>query len=219
MPESFRVNDNLIELPVSVSDATAVTVERGPNIKPIPKGKSPDETLDCRLILKVGDNITTDHIMPAGAKILPYRSNVPFLSKFCFEVCDPEFPERAKGTQNGIILGGENYGQGSSREHAALVPMYLGIRCVIAKSFARIHVANLINAGILPLTLANAEDYDVLEQGAALSLQNIHKGMEAGTLTATAGDKEINLRCDLTDRRRSILMAGGLLRYIGEGGL
>ena len=125
----------------------------------------------------------------------------------------------AKATENGIILGGENYGQGSSREHAALVPMYLGIRCVIAKSFARIHVANLINAGILPLTLANAEDYDVLEQGAALSLDNIRKGMETGTLTATAGGKKITLNCDLTERQRSILMAGGLLRYIGEGGL
>jgi 3-isopropylmalate dehydratase small subunit len=142
-----------------------------------------------------------------------------FLSKFCFEVCDPTFPERAKATKNGIILGGENYGQGSSRKHAALVPMYLGVRCVIAKSFARIHVANLINAGILPLTLANAQDYAILEQGCDLSLSNIHKGMEDGVLTATAGDKTITLGCDLTARQRSILMAGGLLRYIGEGGL
>ena len=167
----------------------------------------------------MGDNITTDHIMPAGAKILPYRSNIPFLSKFCFEVCDPTFPERAKATENGVILGGENYGQGSSREHAALVPMYLGVRCVIAKSFARIHVANLINAGILPLTLVNAGDYDVLEQGCNLSLGNIHKGMEDGTLTAVAGGKTVALRCDLTERQSQILLAGGLLRYIGEGGL
>ena len=172
-----------------------------------------------QLVLKVGDNITTDHIMPAGAKILPYRSNIPFLSKFCFEVCDPAFPERAKATENGIILGGENYGQGSSREHAALVPMYLGVRCVIAKSFARIHVANLINAGILPLTLADAADYDILEQGCAITLENIHEGMKTGVLTATAGAKKITLRCDLTKRQSDILLAGGLLKYIGEGGL
>lgn len=157
--------------------------------------------------------------MPAGAKILPYRSNIPFLSRFCFEVCDPAFPERAKATENGIILGGENYGQGSSREHAALVPMYLGVRCVIAKSFARIHVANLINAGILPLTLVNTEDYDTLEQGDCLTLTDIHGGMEKGVLTATTGEQRISLRCDLTARQRNILLAGGLLRYIGEGGL
>ena len=157
--------------------------------------------------------------MPAGAKILPYRSNIPYLSKFCFEVCDPEFAQRAKETPNGIVLGGENYGQGSSREHAALVPMYLGVRCVIAKSFARIHVANLINAGILPLTLQDPADYDLLAQGGRISLAQIHEGMKNGSLTAKAGEKEIKLCCQLTDRQQSILLAGGLLNYIGEGGL
>ena len=219
MPESFTIDDSGVLMPLDEEAAKDAQVLKGPNIKAFPVGKAMEDSIAGAVVLKVGDNITTDHIMPAGAKILPYRSNIPYLSKFCFEVCDPEFPERAKATENGIILGGENYGQGSSREHAALVPMYLGVRCVIAKSFARIHVANLINAGILPLTLANAEDYDSLEQGAALSLDNIREGMETGTLTATAGQKKITLKCDLTERQRSILMAGGLLRYIGEGGL
>ncbi|MBQ7330275.1 MAG: aconitate hydratase [Oscillospiraceae bacterium] len=219
MPDAFNIDDSGVLMPLDEESAKAAQVLRGPNIKEFPVGKSMEDTISGQVVLKVGDNITTDHIMPAGAKILPYRSNIPFLSKFCFEVCDPAFPERAKATENGIILGGENYGQGSSREHAALVPMYLGVRCVIAKSFARIHVANLINAGILPLTLANADDYDALEQGCEVSLENIHKNMESGVLTAKAGDKTITLRCDLTARQRSILMAGGLLRYIGEGGL
>ena len=166
LPDEFLVNDNLIELPASKEDAESVTVERGPNINPIPKGKAPDESLSSKIILKVGDNITTDHIMPAGTKILPYRSNVPKLSEFCFTVCDPDFPERAKREGGGVILGGVNYGQGSSREHAALVPLYLGIKAVIAKSFARIHVANLINFGIIPFTLENPDDYELIEEGA-----------------------------------------------------
>ena len=219
MPEAFSIDDSGVLMPLDEEAAKTAQVRRGPNIKEFPTGKAMEDAISGNIVLKVGDNITTDHIMPAGAKILPYRSNIPFLSKFCFEVCDPTFPERAKATENSIILGGENYGQGSSREHAALVPMYLGVRCVIAKSFARIHVANLINAGILPLTLANAQDYDILEQGCDLSLGNIHKGMKEGLLTAKAGEKTITLRCDLTARQRSILMAGGLLRYIGEGGL
>ena len=219
MPEQFTIDDSGVLMPLDEETAKTAQVLRGPNIKEFPVGKAMENAISGAVVLKVGDNITTDHIMPAGAKILPYRSNIPFLSKFCFEVCDPEFPERAKATENGIILGGENYGQGSSREHAALVPMYLGVRCVIAKSFARIHVANLINAGILPLTLEDAADYDVLEQGCGLSLESIHSGMEDGTITATAGQKKITLRCDLTERQRSILLAGGLLRYIGEGGL
>ncbi len=219
MPETFTIDDSGVLMPLDEESAKTAQVLRGPNIKEFPVGKAMEDAISGKVVLKVGDNITTDHIMPAGAKILPYRSNIPFLSKFCFEVCDPEFPERAKATENGIILGGENYGQGSSREHAALVPMYLGVRCVIAKSFARIHVANLINAGILPLTLANADDYDSLAQDCAITLQNIHAGMENGTLTAVAGEKKITLCCDLTERQRSILKAGGLLRYIGEGGL
>ena len=219
IPEQFTIDDSGVLMPLSEETAKDAVVLRGPNIKEFPEGKALEDTVSGTVVLKVGDNITTDHIMPAGAKILPYRSNIPFLSRFCFEVCDPAFPERAKATENGIILGGENYGQGSSREHAALVPMYLGVRCVIAKSFARIHVANLINAGILPLTLVNTEDYDTLEQGDCLTLTDIHDGMEKGVLIATTGEQRISLRCNLTARQRNILLAGGLLRYIGEGGL
>ena len=213
------MDDSGVLLPLDEEAAKDAAVLRGPNIKEFPVGRAMEDMISGSVVLKVGDNITTDHIMPAGAKILPYRSNIPYLSRFCFEVCDPQFAERAKGTNNGIILGGENYGQGSSREHAALVPMYLGVRCVIAKSFARIHVANLINAGILPLTLENPADYDLLEQGCSVTLENIHAGMVCGSLTAQAGDRKITLRCDLTDRQRNILLSGGLLRYIGEGGL
>ena len=219
LPDQFSIDDSGVLMPLDEEAAKDAVVLRGPNIKEFPDGKPMLDTLDGSIVLKVGDNITTDHIMPAGAKILPYRSNIPFLSKFCFEVCDPAFPERAKNTANGIILGGENYGQGSSREHAALVPMYLGIRCVIAKSFARIHVANLINAGILPLTLVNADDYDVLAQGDNLALSNIYAGMESGIITANVGNKQIKLNCQLTARQRNILRAGGLLHYIGEGGV
>ena len=168
----------------------------------------------------MGDNITTDHIMPAGAKILPYRSNIPKLSQFCFEVCDPAFPERALAAGNGIILGGSNYGQGSSREHAALVPMYLGIRCVIAKSFARIHAANLINAGILPLTFANEGDYDRLAQGQNLTLTDIYEGMERGVINAAdENGNHFELTCCFTSRQVAVLRAGGLLNYTKEGGL
>ena len=219
LPEQFVADDSGVLLPLDEQAAQDAQVRRGPNIKEFPVGSALENELAGQIVLKVGDNITTDHIMPAGAKILPYRSNIPFLSNFCFEVCDPEFPKRAKETANGIILGGENYGQGSSREHAALVPMYLGVRCVIAKSFARIHVANLINAGILPLILANTGDYDALAQGENVTLTGIHAGMKDGVFTAQADGKKIILHCALSDRQRSILMAGGLLRYIGEGGL
>ncbi|MBQ9167003.1 MAG: aconitate hydratase [Oscillospiraceae bacterium] len=220
MPEAFRIDDSAVLAPASAEEAPNVEVLRGPNIKEFPKSKPFADSLKANLVLKVGDNITTDHIMPAGAKILPYRSNIPFLSKFCFEVCDPTFPERAKAAGDGVIIGGSNYGQGSSREHAALVPMYLGIRCVIAKSFARIHVANLINAGILPLTFENPEDYDALEQNAVLQLDNIPAGMADGriTVTDTNTGKAFTALCNLTQRQQAILMAGGLLNYTKEGG-
>ena len=219
MPGSFKVNDSAVLMPLPPEEAKTAEVLRGPNIKEFPKSKPFADTLSAQLVLKVGDNITTDHIMPAGAKILPYRSNIPYLSKFCFEVCDPTFAERAKAAGDGIVIGGSNYGQGSSREHAALVPMYLGIRCVIAKSFARIHVANLINAGILPVTFANPEDYDRLEQGANLTISNIVKGMEEGVLTVTDENGfAFQVVCNLTDRQRAILLAGGLLNYTREGG-
>ena len=217
LPEKFLVNDNLIELPASVDEADSVTVERGPNIKPIPKGKAPDEDLNTKIILKVGDNITTDHIMPAGTKILPYRSNVPKLSEFCFTVCDPDFPERAKREGGGVILGGTNYGQGSSREHAALVPLYLGVKAVIAKSFARIHVANLINFGIIPFTLENPDDYELLTEGEAISIDGFRDAIASSdSVTLKTVTKEVKLTLTLTERQRKILLAGGLLNYTKE---
>ena len=219
LPETFHIDDSAVLAPAE--DGSTVEVLRGPNIKEFPKSKAFADSLTATAVLKVEDNITTDHIMPAGAKILPYRSNIPHLSKFCFEVCDPDFPERAKAAGDGIILGGSNYGQGSSREHAALVPMYLGIRCVIAKSFARIHVANLINAGILPLTFANPEDYDALEQDHVLQLSDLRSGMASGkinVLDVTTG-KEVTALCDLSERQQKILLCGGLLNYTKEGGL
>lgn len=218
LPEVFPVDDSAVLAPPE--DGGAVEVLRGPNIKEFPKSKAFSDTLTAKAVLKVGDNITTDHIMPAGAKILPYRSNIPYLSKFCFEVCDPSFPERAKAAGDGVVIGGSNYGQGSSREHAALVPMYLGIRCVIAKSFARIHVANLINAGILPLTFADPDDYDGLQQDHILHLTDIRSGMAAGKITVvdeTTG-KTIPALCSLTPRQQQILLCGGLLNYTKEGG-
>ena len=221
VPTHFVINDNLIEMPATAEDAADITVERGPNIKPIPVGKAPAEDLSCELILKVGDNITTDHIMPAGTKILPYRSNVPKLSEFCFTVCDKEFPERAKAKNGGIIVGGTNYGQGSSREHAALVPLYLGIKAVVAKSFARIHVANLINFGIVPLTFANPEDYDKIDEGDVLAIAGFADGVaSAETLVLKDVTKgiEIPLVLTATERQRAILGAGGLLNYTRANG-
>ena len=218
LPDSFRIDDSAVLPPAE--DGSTVEVLRGPNIKEFPKAKPFADTLTATAVLKVGDNITTDHIMPAGAKILPYRSNIPHLSQFCFEVCDKEFPERAKKAGDGIIIGGSNYGQGSSREHAALVPMYLGIRCVIARSFARIHVANLINAGILPLTLQNPDDYDDLQQDHVLRLNGIQAGMAEGEIiivNETTG-KTITALCSLSARQQQILLCGGLLNYTKEGG-
>ena len=220
LPETFKIDDSSVLAPVPAEEADKAEVLRGPNIKEFPKSKAFSDSLDAKLVLKVGDNITTDHIMPAGAKILPYRSNIPHLSKFCFEVCDPSFPERAKAAGDGIIVGGSNYGQGSSREHAALVPMYLGIRGVIAKSFARIHVANLINSGILPMVFENSDDYDKLDQDADLRIEGIVSGMAEGKLTVTdrTTGNQFNVLCSLTERQRAILLAGGLLNYTKEGG-
>lgn len=218
MPESFLVNDSAVIEPASVEESASVEVLRGPNIKKFPDARPQKNELTASLVLKVGDNITTDHIMPAGAKILPYRSNIPHLSQFCFGVCDTTFPSRAKEAGESFILGGSNYGQGSSREHAALVPMYLGVRVVIAKSFARIHIANLINAGIMPVTLENGDDYHKLTQGDVLSLENIYDGMDSGKmelLDKTTGEK-INLVCSFTDRQKAILKAGGLLAYVAK---
>ena len=214
MPEKFLINDNMVELPASEADADKVEILRGPNIKPFPETHPLENEIACKISLKVDDNITTDHIMPAGAKILPLRSNIPEISKHCFEVCDPEFPARAKALGKSVIVGGANYGQGSSREHAALAPLYLGVKAVITKSFARIHAANLINAGILPLTFADPADYDKLAEGDGIVLSDIFAAVEAGsmTLTTKAGDK-IKLDCAYSPRQIAILKAGGLLPY------
>ena len=215
MPESFKINDSAVIPPAPESIAESLEVLRGPNIKPFPEAKPQLDTLSAELVLKVGDNITTDHIMPAGAKILPYRSNIPHLSQFCFGVCDTTFPERAKALGESIIVGGSNYGQGSSREHAALVPMYLGVRAVITKSFARIHIANLINAGIMPLTFKNPEDYDRINQGDKLTMKNIFAGMDSGEimLTDETTGESFPLVCSFTERQKDILKAGSLLLY------
>ena len=221
MPKSFLVDDSAVLAPLSEQEAKSAQVLRGPNIKEFPKGKPFSDDLAAQIVLKVGDNITTDHIMPAGAKILPFRSNIPKLSTFCFEVCDPAFPERAKAAGDGIIVGGSNYGQGSSREHAALVPMYLGIRGVIAKSFARIHVANLINAGILPMTFENPDDYERLNQDSVLRISDIKNGIAAGRLQVTdeSDGHSFFVNCALSQRQQAILLAGGLLNYTREGGI
>lgn len=221
MPAQFKIDDSAIIPPASEEEAKDLPILRGPNIKPFPDSHPLEDFLEAPLVLKVGDNITTDHIMPAGSKILPYRSNIPHLSQFCFGVCDKTFPERAKEAGQSIIVGGSNYGQGSSREHAALVPLYLGVRAVIAKSFARIHAANLINAGIVPLTFADPEDYDKFAQGDSLAIEDIFAGLDAGRLTLvdkTTGERAV-LTCEFTQRQKDILKAGGLLKYVGQGNL
>lgn len=220
MPEHFTINDNMIEPPAGPEEATSIEVLRGPNIKPFPKTEPLPESITAKAVLKVGDNITTDHIMPAGAKILPYRSNIPHLSQFCFGVCDESFPERIKAEGKGIIIGGANYGQGSSREHAALVPLYLGVKAVITKSFARIHVANLVNAGILPFTFANEADYDRIDQMDQLELADIRTAMENNTpviLKNLTKNEEYPLDAShLSARQRAMLLCGGLLDYTRE---
>lgn len=220
MPEHFTINDNMIEPPAAPEEAASIEVLRGPNIKPFPKTEPLPESITAKAVLKVGDNITTDHIMPAGAKILPYRSNIPHLSQFCFGVCDESFPERIKAEGKGIIIGGANYGQGSSREHAALVPLYLGVKAVITKSFARIHVANLVNAGILPFTFANEADYDCIDQMDQLELADIRTAMENNTpvvLKNLTKNEEYPLDAShLSARQRAMLLCGGLLDYTRE---
>ena len=221
MPEKFKIDDSAVIPPAPAEEAKELPILRGPNIKPFPDSVPQGDVLEAPLVLKVGDNITTDHIMPAGAKILPYRSNIPHLSQDCFGVCDSTFPERAKAAGKSIVVGGNNYGQGSSREHAALVPLYLGVRAVIAKSFARIHAANLINAGIMPLTFADPDDYDLLSQDDELKIENVYAGMDSGKMIlkdVTAG-REIALSCEFTERQKAILKAGGLLKYVGQGNI
>lgn len=219
LPEKFVINDNSIDPPATVEEADKVEILRGPNIKPFPKTEPLTKTIAAKAILKVGDNITTDHIMPAGAKILPFRSNIPYLSNFCFTRCDENFPENCKKEGKGIIIGGENYGQGSSREHAALVPLYLGIKAVVAKSFARIHVANLVNAGIVPLTFKNTEDYDKIDQFDELELPDIREAIETARevkLVNITKNEEYVLNSAVSERSADILLCGGLLSYTRE---
>jgi len=216
MPEQFLINDNLILPPIEEPLMETVEVLRGPNIKPLPIAGPLEESITRKAVLKVGDNITTDHIMPAGAKILPYRSNIPYLSQFCFGVCDKEFPGRCKQEGGGMVIAGQNYGQGSSREHAALVPLYLGVKAVIAKSYARIHAANLANTGILPLQFINEDDYDKIDQMDVLALPHIKAEITAGedvTLVNETKGTQIKLRAVLTSRQRDMVLAGGLLNY------
>ena len=220
LPKSFIINDNMIEMPAETpEEAAAVEVYYGPNIKPFPKTTPLADSIEATAVLKVEDNITTDHIMPAGAKILPYRSNIPHLSQFCFRQCDENFAEHCKEAGSCIIIGGNNYGQGSSREHAALVPLYLGVKAVITKSFARIHKANLVNASILPLNFVNADDYDKISVGDKLTLPAIKAELKAGseiTLKNETKNEEYKLICDVSERQVDILTAGGLLDYTKE---
>ncbi|MBQ1546218.1 MAG: aconitate hydratase [Clostridia bacterium] len=219
LPEKFLINDNMVVEPIEESKMDEVEVLRGPNIKPFPKTSPLDESIDASCALKVGDNITTDHIMPAGAKILPLRSNIPAISQHCFTVCDKEFPRRALELGKSVIVGGSNYGQGSSREHAALAPLYLGVKAVLVKSFARIHRSNLINAGILPLTFVDPADYDKIEQGDELVIENVREKVEKGepiVVKNVTKDMNIPVDCDLTERTRDIILAGGLLDYTRE---
>lgn len=216
MPLHFEINDNMVEMPLGEKEAENAEVIYGPNIKAVPLGHKLEATIKTDVLLKVGDNITTDHIMPAGSKILPFRSNVPYLSQFCFGVCDKSFPERCKKAGSGIIVGGSNYGQGSSREHAALVPLYLGIRAVIAVSFARMHKANLINSGIIPLVFANPDDYNGIDEGDTLELSGIDDaiaGADKVTVNNITKNTKITLNAEFSERARKILLAGGLLNY------
>lgn len=220
MPETYTVNDNLVIHPVAPGEEDTVEVVRGPNIQPFPLGKPLADAISGKVLLKMEDNITTDHIAPSDAKLLPFRSNVPYLSDFCLTPVDATFPARAKKEGGGILVAGMNYGQGSSREHAALVPLYLGIRAVVAKSFARIHQANLINNGILPLTFQNEADYDRIAQGDTLSLPNVRETVESGSDTFVlhndTKDEDYIVLMPLTARQQGCILYGGLLNYTRE---
>lgn len=218
VPDRFLIDDSGVIEPAAPEEADSIGIIRGPNIKPLPQGKAVPDSLRLTVSLKVGDNITTDHIMPAGAKVLPYRSNVPKISEFCFGVVDDTFPVRAKALGESILVGGSNYGQGSSREHAALAPLYLGVRAVIVKSFARIHVANLINMGILPLTFRDPSAWERISQGDVLAIDGIRKAMDLGTVEAVneRTGETIALNCELTARQKRILLNGGLLNDTKE---
>ncbi len=213
-PSEFLANDNMVLAPAE--EGNNVEVVRGPNIKPFPVNTALKERVEGKVLIKVEDNITTDHIMPSNAKLLPFRSNVPYLSEFCLTPCDPEFPKRAKENGGGYIVGGSNYGQGSSREHAALAPLYLGIKAVFAKSFARIHMANLVNSGILPLVFKDEADYDNIAETDELVIENsiaqIKAGNEIVVKNITKGT-EFTTILNVSDRQKEMLYAGGLINY------
>jgi aconitate hydratase len=215
-PDKFVVDDSGIVPPAAAQYADSVEVSRGPNIRPLPLRQPMEAVLQGEVLIRVGDNVSSDAIMPAGAKILPLRSNVPAISEYVFYWLDPDFAKRAKEKHGGFIVGGENYGQGSSREHAALAPMYLGVKGVIAKSFARIHRANLINFGIIPFEFQNASDFELLSQGAPVTIENVVGNLKQGskTMEATTGKSKITFKVDLTSRQRDVLVTGGLLNYI-----
>ena len=221
-PARFDVNDNLVIAPAAEGEEDSVEVVRGPNIKPFPLGHDLEETVRGKVLLKMEDNITTDHIMPSNAKLLPFRSNIPHLSDFCLTPVDETFPARAKAEKGGILVAGSNYGQGSSREHAALVPLYLGIRAVAAKSFARIHQANLINNGILPLTFANESDYDRIDPMDEMSLPDVRAAVAAGKdeleLRNETKQESYKVLLPLTERQRGMILSGGLINYIRTQG-
>ncbi|MDO5516951.1 MAG: aconitate hydratase [Clostridium sp.] len=214
MPEKFIIDDSMI-LPPAQTNAE-VEVVRGPNIKPFPIGKALGEEVDGKVIIKVEDNITTDHIMPSNSKLLPFRSNIPYLSEFCFSTIDADFPKRAKENNGGFIIAGENYGQGSSREHAALAPLYLGVKAVVAKSFARIHKANLINNGIIPVEFNKLEDYDGISLLDELKMDKIKEALVKGSVkikNLTKGT-EFEAKIDLTDKEIEVIKSGGRLNYV-----
>ncbi len=215
VPEHFEIDDGMLVVPPE--DGSGVEVVRGPNIKPFPKAAPPAETLSGKALIKLGDNITTDHIMPSNAKLLPFRSNVPYLAGFCLAPCDEGFAERAKANGGGFIVAGGNYGQGSSREHAALAPLYLGVKAVLAKSFARIHRANLMNNGILPLEFTDEADYDAIAPDDEIVIENapaqIAAAAEGECVNVRAGGRELKMKLVITPRQRDILLAGGLLNY------
>ena len=214
MPERFIIDDSMILKPAE--DGTKVEVKRGPNIKPFPINKELGEKIEGKILIKVEDNITTDHIMPSNSKLLPFRSNIPYLSQFCFNTIDTEFPKRAKNLGGGFIIAGENYGQGSSREHAALAPLYLGVRGVIAKSFARIHKANLINNGIVPLEFKNEADYNEVDPLDELVIDNIKEALTKGSVKVKniSKNSEFEVLIDLTEKEIQVIKAGGRLNYL-----
>lgn len=217
MPEQFLADDNMIIAPAQ--DGTAVEVVRGPNIKPFPQNVALGEQISGKVLIKVEDNITTDHIMPSNAKLLPFRSNVPYLAEFCLTPCNPEFPARAQANNGGIIVGGDNYGQGSSREHAALAPLHLGIKAVLTKSFARIHRSNLINAGIIPLTFANPADYEAINEFDEIMIENIREQLESGsqvTVKNQTQNVEYLMDSNLSEKELAMILAGGKINIIKE---